>query len=115
MNSFEGPGWRALEPGRQTIRLVFDEPLRIGRIHLVFQEDKGPRTQEFVLRWSPDGDGRSCREIVRQQFNFALPDASREVEDYAVNLVGVKLLELSIVPDISGGEALASLAWMCLG
>ena len=64
-----GSGWRALEPGRQTIRLLFDEPLEIKRIHLMFHEDEQQRTQEFVLRWSPD-NGRSYREIVRQQYNF---------------------------------------------
>ena len=37
------------------------------------------RTQEFVLRWSPDG-GNSVKEIVRQQWNFNPPDSIREVE-----------------------------------
>jgi hypothetical protein len=59
-----GPGWRAAQPGEQTIRLLFDEPLRLRRIHLVF-EDEQERTQEFVLRWSPDR-GQSYRVIVRQ-------------------------------------------------
>jgi len=57
--------WRASGPGRQTIRLLFDEPLRIRRVHVVFHEEQRSRTQEFVLRWSPDDD-RSYREIVRQ-------------------------------------------------
>lgn len=110
LSPLEGPGWRASGPGRQIIRLLLDEPLRIRHVQLVFQEDTQPRTQEFVLRWSPDDDGSSYREIVRQQYNFSPPDAIREVEDYTVDLVDVKLLELSIVPDISGGEARASLA-----
>ena len=109
LNLIGGSDWRASGPGRQTIRLLFDEPMRIRRVHLVFHEDERQRTQEFVLRWSPD-DGRSYREIVRQQFNFAPPESSQEVENYTVDLVGVKSLELSIVPDISGGEARASLA-----
>ena len=109
LNLIGGSDWRAAGPGRQTIRLLFDEPLRIRRVHLMFREDERQRTQEFVLRWSPD-DGRSYREIVRQQFNFAPPESSQEVENYTVDLVGVKSLELSIVPDISGGEARASLA-----
>ena len=104
-----GSGWRAAQPGEQTIRLLFDEPLRLKRIHLVFQEDEQERTQEFVLRWSPDG-GQSYREIVRQQYNFSPPGAAREVEDYDVDLDGVTALELKIVPDISGGSARASLA-----
>jgi hypothetical protein len=103
-----GSGWRAAEPGEQTIRLLFDAPRQLKRIHLVFQEDEQERTQEFVLRWSPDG-GQSYREIVRQQYNFSPPDAAREVEDYDIDLDGVTALELRIVPNISGGSALASL------
>src|SRR5512147_1055423 len=69
-----GLGWRAAQPGEQTIRLLFEKPLRLKRLHLVFQEDEQGRTQEFVLRWSPDG-GQSYREIVRQQYNFSPPEA----------------------------------------
>ena len=108
-----GSGWRAAQPGEQTIRLRFDEPLRLKRIHLVFQEDEQERTQEFVLRWSPDG-GQSYREIVRQQYNFSPPAAALEVEDYDVDLDAVTALELRIVPDISGGSARASLAQLRL-
>jgi hypothetical protein len=108
-----GPGWRAAGSGEQTIRLRFDEPLSIKRLRLVFQEDEEERTQEFVLRWSPDG-GRSYREILRQQYNFSPPQVPREVEDYDLNLDGVTALELKIVPDISGGSARASLAQLRL-
>jgi len=104
-----GSGWRAAQAGEQTIRLQFDEFQRVRRIQLVFQEDQQARTQEFVLRWSPDG-GQSYREIVRQQYNFSPPGVTHEFEDYAVDLAGVAALELRIVPDISGGEARASLA-----
>jgi hypothetical protein len=104
-----GPGWRAAGPGEQTIRLLFDAPMRLSRIRLVFHEEQHARTQEFVLRWSPDG-GQSYRQLVRQQYNFSPPGTTREVEAYTVNLDGVTALELSIVPDISGGEARASLA-----
>src|SRR2546425_12848897 len=68
--SGEMRGWRAASPGTQTIRLLFDQPQRLRRISLVFEETETERTQEFVLRWSPDG-GRSFREIVRQQWNFS--------------------------------------------
>jgi hypothetical protein len=104
-----GWGWRAAQPGEQTIRLLFDEPLRLKRIHLVFHEDEQERTQEFVLRWSPDG-GQSYREILRQQYNLSPPGAADEVEDYDIDLDVVTALELRIVPDISGGSARASLA-----
>jgi len=103
----EGPGWRADQPGEQTVRLLFDTPVRLRRIHLLYEEDAQERTQEFVLRWSGDG-GRSYREIVRQQYHFSPP--AREVEDYGVDLEPVSALELSIVPSISGGSARASLA-----
>jgi hypothetical protein len=101
-------GWRAADSGTQTIRLIFDEPQRLTRIALVFEETETERTQEFVLRWSPDG-GRSFREIVRQQWNFSPPKTIREVEEYRVELSDVSVLELVIVPDISGGAARASL------
>ncbi len=104
-----GLGWRAAQPGEQTIRLLFDEPRNLRRIHLTFHEGEQERTQEFVLRWSSDG-GQSYREIVRQQYNFSPPVATREVEDYDIELDGVTALELKIVPDISGGSARASLA-----
>jgi hypothetical protein len=65
-------------------------------------------TQEFVLRWSGDG-GRSFREIVRQQWNFSPPNATREVEEFYVELSDVTTLELVVVPDISRGSARASL------
>ena len=67
--SGEMRGWRAAGPGTQTIRLVLDDPQRLKHISPAFEEADRERTQEFVLRWSPDG-GRSFREIVRQQWNF---------------------------------------------
>jgi hypothetical protein len=101
-------GWRAANPGMQTIRLIFDEPQEIRRILLVFEDTDNSRTQEFVLRWSPDIQ-YSSHEIVRQQWNFSPPDSVRETEDYPVELSGVKVLELEVVPDKSGGEVRASL------
>lgn len=101
-------GWRAAEPGPQTIRLLFDQPQKIKRIALVFEEDETTRTQEFVLRWSL-GSPEQFREIVRQQWNFSPPVTVREVEKYRVELSEVTALELMIVPDISGGMARASL------
>jgi len=101
-------GWRAADSGAQTIRLIFDEPQRLKRIALVFEETETERTQEFVLRWSGDG-GRSFREIVRQQWGFSPPNSIREVEEYQFELCNVTVLELVIVPDISRGSARASL------
>jgi hypothetical protein len=106
--SEEKRGWRAADSGTQTIRLLFDEPQRLRRISLLFEENKLNRTQEFVLRCSSDG-GRSFREIVRQQWNFSPPETNRESEEFQVDLSDVAVLELIIVPDISGGTARASL------
>ena len=106
--SREAQGWRAAEAGMQTIRLVFDQPQRLKRISVVFEEKEIARTQEFVLRWSADG-GNSFREIVRQQWNFSPPETIREVEEYQVELASVTVLELIIVPNVSGGSVRASL------
>ncbi|HSK30120.1 MAG TPA: hypothetical protein VLA17_09165 [Candidatus Limnocylindria bacterium] len=107
-------GWRAAQPGPQTVRLLFDQPQRIERMRLEFHERELERTQQFVLRWSSNG-GQSYREIVRQQYNFSPPATTSECEDYSVDLDGVTTIELNIVPDISGGAARASLAQLRLG
>jgi hypothetical protein len=108
-----GQGWRAAEPGTQTIRLIFDQPQEIKRISVVFEEKDIPRTQEFVLR-SSSNPGRPFREIVRQQWTFSPPASVRENEEYRVDDLNVAVLELTIVPEISGGGARASLKSMRL-
>jgi hypothetical protein len=111
--SGDARGWRAAAPGSQTIRLIFDQPQRLRRIALVFEETETGRTQEFVLRWSADG-GSSLKEIVRQQWNFSPPESVREVEEYQVDLSNVIVLELVIKPNIAGGADRASLKNMRL-
>lgn len=64
--------------------------------------------QEFLLSWSP-GPGQPCREIVRQQYHFSPGGSTRELENYHVELEGVRILELRITPDRSGGSAPASM------
>lgn len=103
-----GEGWRAAEAGEQTIRLQFDQQQRVSRIQLLIREERQARTQEFVLRWSPD-NGQSYREIVRQQYNFSPPHVTREFEDYTVDLADVTTVELRIIPAISGGDARAAI------
>jgi hypothetical protein len=93
--------------------LLFDDPQQISLINLIFVESEKERTQEFVLRWKRQG-GLADQEILRQQYNFSPPDAVRESETYTVGLEGVASLELSIVPDIRGGDAYASLACLRL-
>jgi len=106
-------GWRAAGPGAQTIRLLFAHPQRLRRILIEFVEPVTERTQEFVMRWSQDG-GQSFREIVRQQWNFSPQGATHEKEDYRVDLSNVTVLELIIIPDITGEDAYASLAQLRL-
>ena len=102
-------GWRAAAPGQQSIRLMFDEPQNLRLIHLVFDEHAHERLQEYTLRWS-SGEGQPYREIVRQQYSFSPPTTTTEVEDYKVNLDSCAALELSIVPDLRGSAAHASIA-----
>ncbi|MFL5496676.1 MAG: carbohydrate-binding protein [Gemmatimonadales bacterium] len=102
-------GWRASEPGSQSIRLIFHQPQPVTRIRLRFVEPTAERTQEFSLRWSPDG-GRSFQELVRQQYTFSPGGATSEIEEYGVDLAAVTALELTIIPDQGRGQARASLA-----
>lgn len=97
-------GWRAGEPGPQTLRLVFDSPQSIRRIRVRFDEPEAARTHEFRLSWSGEG-GAGPAEIVRQQWNFSPQGAKQEVENYDVLLDGVKVLQLEIVPDVSSPNA----------
>jgi len=87
-------------------------PHRLRRIRLLFREEKEVRTQEFVLRWSPTADG-SWRDVVRQQYHFSPSGATEEFEEYRVELEDVAALELTIIPNLSGGSY-ASLAQLRL-
>jgi hypothetical protein len=107
-------GWRASEPGAQSIRLLFHQPQPLTRIRLRFVEPTAERTQEFSLRWSADG-GRSFRELVRQQYTFSPGGATSEIEEFEVDLTAVTTLELTIIPDQGRGQARASLAEWRLG
>src|SRR4030095_15658012 len=95
-------GGRAESPGEQTIRLVFEAPQTLRRIRVLFREEKEARTQEFLLRWSPTVDG-SSGDIVRQQYHFSPSGATEEFEEYRVELEDVAALELTIIPNLSGG------------
>lgn len=105
----ETPGWRASQPGEQTIRLLFDEPKDIRRIWLRFSEPQVERTQQFTLRWADSQTG-PYREIVRQQWNFNPRNSTMEMEDYKVDLHHVLVLELTIDPDQRKNQAFAGLA-----
>jgi hypothetical protein len=109
-----GPGWRASQKGAQQIRIIFDEPASLHRIQLRFEEAECERTQEFTIRWS-SADGGPSREIVRQQWNFSPAGSTTEIEDYVVGLEAVSVLELTIEPDITRKQAVATLASWRMG
>jgi hypothetical protein len=64
----DGSGWRAVEVGKQTVRLTFDEPQRIKRIQLYFMESDGECTQQFTLLWSPDQTA-DTRPVIELEWN----------------------------------------------
>ncbi|HUZ95665.1 MAG TPA: hypothetical protein VMU57_12185 [Edaphobacter sp.] len=94
----ESTGWRAAGTGPQVIRMHFDEPLTIHRIHLHFVEKATERSQEFAIF---AGSGTELREVVRQQFSFSPGGSTEETEDYTVSLDRVTVMELKIDPDRS--------------
>ena len=102
---FRNPGRVA---GEQLIRIVFDKPVDLRFVRVVFEEKERARTQEFVLRWSND-QGQTHREIVRQQYNFSPPDCTVEEELYSVNLADASELVMQVIPDTSRPDAFATL------
>jgi hypothetical protein len=109
LTSAQGPGWRAAKKGKQIIRIIFDQPRPLRRARLEFSETQVERTQEFTLGWSAEPGGPS-REIVRQQWSFSPHGSTSEVEDYQVDLDSVSVLELALKPDLTPGNAFATLA-----
>jgi hypothetical protein len=105
----ESLGWRASQPGEQTIRLLFDGPQDLRRIWIRFSEPNIERTQQFTLRWADTQTG-PFRKIVRQQWNFNPQSSTTEVEDYRVDLHHVLALELVIDPDLGRNQAVAAIA-----
>ena len=103
-----GSGWRAGSPGPQVIRLRFDTPFTLSALYLLFEELAQARTQEFVLSWC-SAEEQTGKQIVRQQYTFSPPGTTRQTEAYQVDLRGVQVLELKIVPDIANASAYASL------
>jgi hypothetical protein len=85
LRSDNGPGWHAAQVGEQQIRLIFDQPVSLRRIHLRFDERERERTQEFTLPWR-SAEGGPIEQIVRQQWNLSPNGSVTEIEDYALNL-----------------------------
>jgi hypothetical protein len=74
------------------------------------QHMKSGHQQRSNLRWLRwHSEKGNSQEIVRQQWNFSPSGSVRKIEDYAVDLCDVRVLEMIIVPDKNGGQARASL------
>jgi hypothetical protein len=72
-------GWRASGLDRRPSVFVFDQPQRVRRINLVFNEAETGRTHEFVLRWRSEAD-QGFRKILRQQWNFSPPQTHAKLK-----------------------------------
>jgi hypothetical protein len=101
-------GWRATDPGVQTITILFDKPQTIRRISLHFVERNQERSQEFLLLYSSARE--TNRDIVRQQWSFSPHGSPQEIEDYTVELESVTKLELVIDPDRGRRHSVATLS-----
>ena len=107
LQSGNGGGWKAADPGPQVIRLTFDHPQSIRRIRLEFREENRERAQEFAVFASTPTHQR--REVLRQQWTFSPGGSAIEVEDYTVDLPDVLSLELDIDPGRHDKMAMATL------
>jgi hypothetical protein len=111
-----GPGgsrWVAETIGEQTLILAFDSPQKIQQVNLEVEENQENRTQELQLAISHDG-GRTYRELVRQEYNFAPPGTTFEREEWMVNAEEVTHLRLWIKPDKGNRPCRASLTALSL-
>lgn len=104
----DGHGWRAVELGEQIIRLVFDGPQRIQRIQLCFMESDTERTQQITLQWSTDQG--AMRPLIQEEWYFSPKESMIQIGDYEVDLDGVRMLELTVSPEIKRGAAVATMA-----
>ncbi|HSF30606.1 MAG TPA: hypothetical protein VLK82_09075 [Candidatus Tectomicrobia bacterium] len=89
-----GPGgsrWMAEEPGEQIVRLAFDTPQSIYQITVEVEEPEVSHTQELQLAISSD-EGRTYREVLRQEYTFSPPGTAFEHEEWAgsVGCVGLR-------------------------
>ena len=113
-NAFDGrrgPGgsrWIAETPGEQTLILAFDAPQTVHTVLLEIEETEEIRTQELQLAVSSDG-GRTYRELLRQEFNFAPSGSTFEREEWTVRVEAATHLRLWIKPDKGGRPCRASL------
>ncbi len=106
-------GWRASAPGPQLIRLRFDNPQSVRRIHLQFREERVDRAQEIALFATSKASPR--KELVRQQWVFSPNGATTETEDYYFDLKDLTILEIEIDPGRHDKQVFASLQSIQIG
>ena len=106
-------GWKASAPGPQLIRLLFDSPQSVRRIHLEFREERVDRSQEIALFATSKTFSR--KELVRQQWVFSPHGATTEIEDYFFDLKDVTAIELEIDPGRHDKQVFASLQSIQIG
>jgi hypothetical protein len=64
----------------ERIVLEFDRPQTISRLVYEVEEPARERTQEVRIEMSEDG-GRSCRQILVQEYNFSPGGATYQREE----------------------------------
>jgi hypothetical protein len=98
--------WSADCPGEQMIEIRFRNPTTVSRLRVVTCEAEQSRTQEMTL-WASSHRGERHREVLRRQVTFSPGGATERVEEYAVQLEAVSVLQVRIVPSIHGRRAVA--------
>jgi hypothetical protein len=99
------PGWCRESPGEQAIEIRFHEPIWVSHLRVICSEAEHARTQEMTV-WASMHRGERHREVLRRRFTFS-HSATEEVEQHALDLEGVSVIELRIVPSIDGRPAVA--------
>ena len=97
-------GWRAATTGLQVLRLVFREPRRLERVRVDVVDRVSERMQQIVLRAGASVE--ALEEVARWEFAFSPRASTEEVEETAVAMDGVTVVELGIDPDVrhAGGK-----------
>jgi hypothetical protein len=97
--------WRAAGPGEQVVQWRFAEPTTLQRIRLVCRDTEHARTQQLTIAWS--GRDGVLRDFVHERFTFTPDGTTDEIREYEALIPGVMALVLIIVPDVTGGSAVA--------
>jgi hypothetical protein len=80
---------------------------------LEVEETKVSRTQDLQLAVSVD-EGKTYRELLRQEFNFSPESSTFEREEWTINIKGVTHLRFQIKPDKGGRSGRASISSLVL-